>query len=411
MIAKGTTHNNGARLAEYLIHSKEGEKAELFELRGFAEEDVVDAFRSVHVMADAMRCENPFYHCQIRTPDGETLTREQWLEVAYRIEERLGLTDQPRAIAFHDKEGHEHMHVAWSRIDEETMTAKELNFDHLKLKELCREIERDMGLIQVRNSRGLDEPSAPDRNELEEARRLGIDVEAIRQTIRDCWSQSPDSAAFMAALKEHELMLARGDRRDYVVVDQEGGLHALGKRLLGSPAAEVRECLSDLAKDGLPTVEFAREAQEAQRELVQDVQEIAPEAMERNDSESESVDQAAQQDDVLDIIRPSRTTTAGGMVQHQTEANWRHLRLNPFLKTRLKRQRQWPHRVRYWRSLQEWQERQGVEQGAERKPVQREAKEDVSRNVSDGSQSRQESDLADQILEQWRKARDEGRER
>lgn len=411
MIAKGTTHNNGARLAEYLIHSKEGDKAELFELRGFAEEDVVNAFRSVHVMADATRCENPFYHAQIRTPDGETLTKEQWLEVARRIEDRLGLTDQPRAIAFHDKDGHEHMHVAWSRIDEKTMTAKELKFDHLKLKEVCREIERDMGLIPVRNSRGLDEPSAPSRNELEEARRLGIDVEAIRQTIRDCWSQSPDSATFIAALKEHELMLARGDRRDFVVVDQEGGLHALGKRLLGSPAADVRERLSDLAKDGLPTVEFVREAQEAQRELVQDVQEIAPEAMELNDSESESADQAAQQDDVVDIIRPSRATTAAGMVQQQTEANWTHLRLNPFLKTRLKRRRQWPQGVRYWRSLQEWQERQGVEQGAERKPVQREAKEDVSRNVSDGSQSRQESDLADQILEQWRKARDEGRER
>lgn len=399
MIAKGTTHNNGARLAEYLIHSKEGEKAEIFELRGFAEDDVVNAFRSVHVMADATRCENPFYHCQIRTPDGETLTKEQWLEVAQRIEDRLGLTDQPRAVAFHDKDGHEHMHVAWSRIDEERMVAKELNFDHLKLKDLCREIERDMGLIPVRNSRGLDEPLAPGRGEFEEARRLGVDVEAIRQTIRDCWGQSQDGAAFMAALEEHDLRLARGDRRDFVIVDHEGGLHALGKRLLGSPAAEVRERLSDLTKDGLPTVEVAREAMEAQRELGQSPQDAERDGAERSDREEGPADRRKNRGaEKPEIIRPSLTTDDGGMEAQQTEA---------------------VRRFKYFswneQAMDRWFARMAEEEVSRNVPggsqVPKESEESVSRNVSDGSQSIQESDLADQILAQWRKARDEGRER
>ncbi len=115
MIAKGTTHNNGAKLAKYLTTGKDGERAELWELCGFAAGDIRDAFRSVHVLAQATHCQKPFFHVQIRCPDGEELTREQWRLVADRIESKLGLTDQPRAIAFHidERTGHEHMHLAF----------------------------------------------------------------------------------------------------------------------------------------------------------------------------------------------------------------------------------------------------------------------------------------------------------
>ena len=51
-------------------------------------------------------------------PLGETLTDEQWRQVADREEQRLGFTSQPRACPFHiDQEsGEKHMHIAWSRI-------------------------------------------------------------------------------------------------------------------------------------------------------------------------------------------------------------------------------------------------------------------------------------------------------
>lgn len=260
MIAKGTTHNNGPRLANYLVNCKdEDERAELFELRGFADDDIVEAFRSVHVIADATRCEKPFYHCQVRTPDGEDLTREQWLAVADRLEQRLGLDDQPRAIAFHTKDGHEHMHIAWSRIDEDSLTARELRFDHRKLMRACRDIEQEMGLTPVPNERVRSGPDAPSREEFEQARRLGVDIHATRQAIRDCWERADNGASFAAALQEQGLTLARGDRRDFVVVDGEGGIHALGKRVLGISAHELRERMTDLDPASLPSLELARQ--------------------------------------------------------------------------------------------------------------------------------------------------------
>lgn len=260
MIAKGTAHNNGAKLARYLITGKRGERAQLWQLRGFAEANAVEAFRTVQAMAQATQCAQPFFHVQVRNRDGEELTRAQWERAADRIEAKLGYSGQARAIAFHLDlaSGHEHMHVAWSRIDEATMTALPLPFFKLRLKEVSRELERELCLPPVENARPRA-VMAPARGEEDQARRLDVDLHAVRDLIRACYDRADGGKAFACALAAHGLTLARGAQRDFVVIDAEGGLHALGKRVLGTSAAETRERLSDLDRASLPTVEQARE--------------------------------------------------------------------------------------------------------------------------------------------------------
>lgn len=298
MIAKGTQHDNGSKLADYLTKGKHGETAELWELRGFAAEDIKEAFRSIHVMAEATKAEQPFFHVQVRLPEGEKLTREQWEHCAARIERMLKLKDQPRAIAFHiDKEtGEEHMHVAWSRIDAETMKAIPLPFYKERLKKICRELEQEFGITQVKNERDSKIDYAPTRNEDEQARRLGVDVHKIRETIRGCFDRSDCGRAFEAALAQEGMILAKGDRRDYLVIDQEGGMYALGKKLLEVTAAQVRNKLADLDRAQLPTLEQARERQLA-RELakVQKQIEAAPPQPEQKAPQKEPPQQRPQQ--------------------------------------------------------------------------------------------------------------------
>ena len=261
MISKGTAHNNGARLARYITTAKEGERAELAELRGFASPDIVEAFRSVQAMADGTKIRQPFFHVQVRLAQGETLTSEQWRTTADRIERMLGLTDQPRAIAFHidERTGDKHMHVAFSRIDGETLKAIPLPFYQLRLKTLSRELEQELGLTLVKNHRDSEIKYAATKDEQQQAQRLGVDKDAIRETIRACWDRSDCGRSFEAALSHEGLILAQGDRRDHLVVDHSGGVHALGKRLLDISAGQVRERLSDLDRTQLPTVNQARE--------------------------------------------------------------------------------------------------------------------------------------------------------
>lgn len=259
MIAKGTTHNNGARLAAYMIAGHDGQRAELWQLRGFGSTDIKDAFRSVHVMAEATKCEQPFFHVQVRNRAGEKLTRQQWEIAADRIQKMLGLTGQPRAIAFHIYEnGDEHMHLAVSLIDAETMKARRLPFFKYRLKTISRELEKEFGLQPVKNTREGPIKYAPTRAQDEQARRLGVDLHEVRNTIRACWDRSDNGRSFQASLEDEGLTLALGDRRGFVVIDHEGGIHALGKRILDVTPGQIKVRLSDLSREELPSVAEAR---------------------------------------------------------------------------------------------------------------------------------------------------------
>jgi hypothetical protein len=259
MISKGTTHNNGVRLANYMTTGKPGERAELWQLRGFEATNIRDAFRDVQIMAKATKCQQPFLHVQVRNRDGEELSRQQWEHAADRIEKILGLSGQPRAIAFHTFDnGDSHMHVAFSRIQEDTLKAIPLPFFKQRLKKLSRELELEFALEPVPDRRMDGIKFAPTRAEQEQARRLGVDIHEIRATIRSCYERSDCGLSFQAALEQEGLTLAQGERRDFLLVDQAGGFHALGKRVLDVPASKVRDRLSDLSREDLPTVEMVR---------------------------------------------------------------------------------------------------------------------------------------------------------
>ena len=279
MISKGTTHNNGARLAAYMTTGKEGERAELWQLRAFEATNIKDAFRDIQIMATGTKARQPFFHVQVRNRDGERLTRPQWEHAANRIEGILALTDQPRAIAFHidERTGEEHMHVAWSRIDQDRMTAKALPFFKERLKKISRELELHFGLEPVTNHREGNIKFAPTRAEHEQARRLGLDVHEVRNTIRNLWDRSDSGRSFQAALEHEGFTLAQGERRDFVVIDPAGGIHALGKRILDVTAAQARKRMSDLSRDELPSVEMARAL------MPERIQERASEQIKQND--------------------------------------------------------------------------------------------------------------------------------
>src|SRR5262249_31939453 len=152
---------------------------------------------------------------------------------------RLGFAGQPRAMAFHHlPDGTTHLHIAWSRIDAEQGCAIDPGLYKNKLKELCRTLENQLDLTKVRNERAPDDTTrAAGRNECEQARRLNTDLKEIRATIKDCWEHSDNGKSFAAALDAQGLILARGDRRDFVVIDHAGGDHALSKRITGATAA------------------------------------------------------------------------------------------------------------------------------------------------------------------------------
>ena len=85
------------------------------------------------------------------------------------------------------------------------------------------------------------------------------------------FEHADSGGAFRAALEEHGLILANGDKRDcFVVVDEAAGIHALNKSLTGITLTAMRERMADLDRAQLPSVAEAkamqRERQNAREE-------------------------------------------------------------------------------------------------------------------------------------------------
>lgn len=261
MIIKSTVRGNGGKLADYLLNDKKNDRAELLEMRGWTAATLKNAFLlSEEIAATQTQCEKPFYHVSFRLPSGEALTPEQWEHCADTFEKRLGLKEHHRAMVMHTYKGEKHLHVVWDRIDENTLKAAELKYEHLRCKNVARELEREFGLQQVRNQKRDPErePAAPTMAEEQQARRKGQDLNAIRGAIREAWEQSTDGKGFAEALDERGFILAQGDQRDYVALDGQGGVYSIGKRTTGATARAVREKLADLDREQIPSVEQAR---------------------------------------------------------------------------------------------------------------------------------------------------------
>jgi len=270
MIIKAISRSSGSQLTAYLMqeHKADRDQAELLELRGFATPDLKAALCSVELEAEKTRCKNPLYHVSFRPDHGEHLTPEQWQASIDKLEHRLGLDGQARAVVLHEHEGEQHIHVVWSRIDRENNRALDLSFDAEKRVEIARQIEREYGLRELAPAHERTQESLS-RADCEQAKRQGRDLADIRDTkeiIRDCWARSDNGESFETALDQANLVLARGDtpRAPLVIVDEYGKVHGVA-RTLGEKKHTVENRLADLDQTTLPSVAQAKEYQAEQQ--------------------------------------------------------------------------------------------------------------------------------------------------
>src|ERR1700722_14242298 len=128
------------------------ERAEVKELRGVAADDLRGALLEMEAVAAGTRTTKPFYHASINTLAHERLTDEQRMYAVEKLEVALGLTGQARGIIVHEKEGREHCHIVWSRIDLDRMAAISDSHNYRKHEEVGRALEREFGHERVQGA-------------------------------------------------------------------------------------------------------------------------------------------------------------------------------------------------------------------------------------------------------------------
>ncbi len=270
MVIKGGARSSPGELALHLLRADTNEFVEVRALNAVTARELREALFEMSAMGAGSRSRRPLYHASINTPVWEALTDEQKTVAIDRLETQLGLAGQPRAVVEHVKEGRQHVHVVWLRIDPETGTAIPDSHNYRKHEEVARALEREFGHGRVQGAHherdGVERPARrPSLAETRQAERSSVTPEDAKARLRELWSMADTGHAFAAALDDAGWILARGDKRGFVALDPMGEARAVNKDITGLSAARVRERLADIDPDTLPSVEEARTEQRARQ--------------------------------------------------------------------------------------------------------------------------------------------------
>lgn len=275
MILKGNQRGNGGDLAIHLMNGYDNQRVEVAQVRGTVATDLMGAFAEFEAVAAGTRMMQPLYSLSINP--SAPLTRADYDEAIRTIEDRLGLTGQPRAVVFHVKDGREHCHVVWSRTDLTAMRAIPMAHDRRKLMDLSCELAEKFGLDLPPGLKAWAEKRKLAQDKLDatlaeraQQKETGITPEQRRAEITQAYEGADSAPAFRQALEQKGYLLARGDRRGLVVVDRFGNVHSLTLYLKGHKAKDVNARLAVLGPADLLGVDQAKEQMRQRLQAEQD---------------------------------------------------------------------------------------------------------------------------------------------
>ena len=272
MIIKGGARGAPKALAAHLQRADTNERVAVLELQSGLG-DLSAALRDWQTLSEGTRGSKGLYHANIDPDARYTMTPAQWARAVDVLEKELGLEGQPRAVVLHEKHGREHIHVVWARTDIETMTLRTDSNNYLAHERASQALEQEFGHEAVPGKHAKrDREKQPEfpkaevtHDEWQQAERSGLSAAERKEQVSALFRASDNGAAFKAALEEAGYILSPGDRRDFVLVDQAGDVHSLGRQLKGVKAAELREFMAAIDAASLPAIEAAK-AMQAERQ-------------------------------------------------------------------------------------------------------------------------------------------------
>ena len=239
MILKASQRGGGRDLAVHLL-KPENEHVEVHEVRGFCSETVSGAFKEAQAIARGTRCQQYLFSVSLNPPETASVPVDAFERAIEKIEDQLGLTGQPRVIVIHEKEGRRHCHAVWSRVDAETMTARQMSHFKMKLNAISKGLYLEHGWELPRGfiDKELRDRGSFDLAHWQQCKRIGRDPKALKEAIQTAWAISDDHQSFEASLEAKGLFLARGDRRANVAVTYEGEVLSLS-RMTGQKTKDI----------------------------------------------------------------------------------------------------------------------------------------------------------------------------
>ena len=204
MILNGSQRGGAQDLAKHLSNMVENDHVDVHELRGFTSETLRGALQETDAISKGTQCKQFLFSLSLSPPETERVGLSDFEAAIEQAEQRLGLTGQPRAIVFHEKNGRRHAHAVWSRIDVREMKAINLPFYHTRLTELSKDLflEHNWRLPEGLRDRENRDPRNFTLAEWQQAKRAKKDPRQIKRVFQEAWQVSDSAVTFKHALEE-----------------------------------------------------------------------------------------------------------------------------------------------------------------------------------------------------------------
>ncbi|HEV2521691.1 MAG TPA: relaxase/mobilization nuclease domain-containing protein [Candidatus Acidoferrales bacterium] len=273
MIIKGGSRSGPEQLARHLQRRDTNETVDILELQSPAP-NLGEALRDWQTLSEGTRGTKGLYHVNIDPAKEYVMSPEQWRRCVEVLEKELGFEGQPRAVVIHEKQGRQHIHVVWARTDIDTMTLRSDSMNYPAHERASKALELEFGHEPVPGKHAKrdreKQPEFPNaavnHAEWQQAERTGIKPSERKDQITALQQVSDSGQAFKTALEAQGYMLAKGDRRGFVLVDQAGEVYSLARQIRDIKAADLREFMKGIDPESLPTPEQAAQLQQQKLE-------------------------------------------------------------------------------------------------------------------------------------------------
>ena len=152
------------------------------------------------------------YHLVISFAPGEDVSAEILAKIEQRFCEKIGFKEHQRISVLHRDTDNLHVHVAINKIHPVKLTLHEPFYGYLKREDLCKELEKEFGLVPGRTGKKVNSPKNEKAAAMENIAGVESLIGYVQRTLKDPLNNAKTWREFHAeAAKEGVFFKLRGN--------------------------------------------------------------------------------------------------------------------------------------------------------------------------------------------------------